>query len=83
VTTKSVDKSGRLYLGKDYAGKTVRLVIEQIDDTDNEPSEESESDESAFARELSRQSIANQYADDYFSTHPDSDDDLPDLGENA
>lgn len=40
-------------------------------------------DESAFARRLSRKSIANNYGDDYFGTHPDWADDLPDLGENA
>lgn len=40
-------------------------------------------DESAFARELSRKSIANQYGDDYFGSNPGWADDLPDLGENA
>lgn len=40
-------------------------------------------DESAFARELSRKSIASQHGDDYFSQNPGWADDLPDLGENA
>lgn len=40
-------------------------------------------DDSAFARRLSRASIANQYGDDYFAENPDWADDLPDLGENA
>lgn len=40
-------------------------------------------DESAFARELSRKAIANQYGDDYFGQNPGWADDLPDLGENA
>lgn len=40
-------------------------------------------DESAFARELSQRSIANQYGDDYFAQNPEWADDLPDLGENA
>jgi hypothetical protein len=30
VQTKSVDKAGRLYLGKDYAGAEVRVVVERI-----------------------------------------------------
>lgn len=40
-------------------------------------------DDSAFARDLSRKSIANQYGDDYFGSNPDWANDLPDLGENA
>jgi hypothetical protein len=40
-------------------------------------------DESAFARELSRKSIANQHGDDHFAENPGWADDLPDLGENA
>lgn len=40
-------------------------------------------DDSAFARRLSRKSIANQYGDDYFAENPGWADDLPDLGENA
>lgn len=40
-------------------------------------------DESAFARRLSRRSIADQYGDDYFGSNPGWADDLPDLGENA
>lgn len=39
-------------------------------------------DESAFARELSRKSIADQHGDDYFAQNPGWADDLPDLGEN-
>jgi predicted ArsR family transcriptional regulator len=40
-------------------------------------------DESAFARELSRKSIANQHGEDHFAENPGWADDLPDLGENA
>lgn len=40
-------------------------------------------DESAFARELSKKSIANQYSDDYFGRNPGWTDELPNLGENA
>lgn len=32
VQTKSVDNAGRLYLGKDYAGAEVRVVVERIED---------------------------------------------------
>lgn len=32
VVTKSVDKSGRLYLGNDYAEKRVRVVIESVEE---------------------------------------------------
>lgn len=45
--------------------------------------DESEPDESAFARELSRKSIANQYGDDWYGQNPDWADGLEDLGENA
>lgn len=85
VESKAVDDSGRVYLGKEYAGETVRLIIERNDEPDETPEtpETPAADESAFARELSRQSIASQYGDDYFSTHPGWDEDLPDLGENA
>lgn len=44
---------------------------------------EAEEDESAFARELSRRAIANQYGDDYFAENPGWAADLDDLGENA
>ena len=40
-------------------------------------------DDSAFARAVSRKSIAEQYGDDYFAQNPGWSDDLPDLGENA
>jgi predicted ArsR family transcriptional regulator len=40
-------------------------------------------DDSAFARRLSRKSIADTYGDDYFAENPGWADDLPDLGENA
>jgi hypothetical protein len=40
-------------------------------------------DHSAFARRLSRQSIADTYGDDYYAENPGWADDLPDLGENA
>ncbi|MCH7661229.1 MAG: helix-turn-helix transcriptional regulator [Euryarchaeota archaeon] len=40
-------------------------------------------DESAFARRLSRKTIADQYDEDYFGSNPEWADDLPDLGENA
>ena len=40
-------------------------------------------DDSAFARAVSRKSIAEQYGDDYFAQNPGWADDLPDLGENA
>lgn len=42
-----------------------------------------ESDDSAFARRLSRKSIVEQYGDDYFGENPEWADDQPDLGENA
>lgn len=32
VQTKTVDSSGRLYLGKDYASAEVRVVVERLDD---------------------------------------------------
>lgn len=31
VTDKSVDSSGRLYLGRDFADKHVRLVVKEMD----------------------------------------------------
>jgi hypothetical protein len=77
VVTKTVDSNGRLYLGTDYESKEVRVVVETIEDDESEP------DESAFARELSRKAIANQYGDDYFGENPDWADDLEDLGENS
>ena len=40
-------------------------------------------DDSAFARRLSRKSVADTYGDDYFAENPSWADDLPDLGENA
>lgn len=40
-------------------------------------------DESAFARQLSRKSIAHQYGDDYFGRNPEWADELEDLGENG
>ena len=75
VETKSVDASGRLYLGKGYEGANVRVIVERVEKDDEE-------DESAFARGLSQKSIANQH-DDYYTNNPDWDEDLPDLGENA
>jgi predicted ArsR family transcriptional regulator len=45
--------------------------------------EDEDTAESAFARRLSRKSIAEQYSDDYFGSNPGWADDLPDLGENA
>lgn len=41
------------------------------------------SDDSAFARRLSRKSIAEQYGDDYFGQNPGWAGELEDLGENA
>jgi hypothetical protein len=73
VTSKNVDGNGRVYLGTDYADKKVRVVVERLDD-------ESKPDESAFARELSRKSIAT-HEDDYFDKNPDWADDLEDIGE--
>lgn len=32
VEKMTVDKEGRLYLGKDYAGEHVRVCVEMIDD---------------------------------------------------
>lgn len=32
VEAKSVDGSGRIYLGQDYAGSDVRIVVEIIDE---------------------------------------------------
>lgn len=34
--TKRVDNSGKLYLGKDYAGKEVKILIEEVVETDGE-----------------------------------------------
>jgi len=31
---KSVDSEGRLYLGKDYAGKDVKILIEEVRESD-------------------------------------------------
>jgi len=81
VTTKNVDKQGRVYLGSEFKNATVRIVVENMDDDDYD--DDDEPDESAFARELSQESIADQYGDDYFGENPDWADDLPDLGENA
>jgi hypothetical protein len=74
VTTRNVDKQGRVYLGSEFKNATVRILVETMDD---------EPDDSAFARELSRGSIADRYGDDYFGENPDWADDLPDLGGNA
>ena len=63
-----------MYLGSEFKNATVRIVVETMDD---------EPDDSAFARELSRGSIADRYGDDYFGENPDWADDLPDLGGNA
>ncbi len=41
------------------------------------------SDDSAFARRLSRESIVEQYGDDYYGENPGWSSDLEDLGENA
>lgn len=32
VATKAVDKSGRMYLGEDYAGKNVRIIIDRVEE---------------------------------------------------
>lgn len=32
VTTKKVDGQGRVYVGRDYRGKRVRVVLETIED---------------------------------------------------
>lgn len=42
-----------------------------------------ESDDSAFARRLSRKSIVEQYGDDYYGENPGWASELEDLGENA
>lgn len=34
VEKKSVDGSGRLYLGKEYAGSAVRIVVEVLEEAD-------------------------------------------------
>ena len=73
VTTKNVDKQGRVYLGSEFKNATVRIVVETMDD---------EPDDSAFARELSRESVADRYGDDYFGENPDRAEELPNLGEN-
>lgn len=76
VEKKSVDKSGRLYLGADFKDTEVRVVVERMDrDEDNEP------DESAFAREIDRRSGWGE--DDDYAADPDWHEDLEDLGENA
>lgn len=36
VTSKSVDSSGRLYVGKEFAGKDIRIAVEVLDDSDDE-----------------------------------------------
>lgn len=65
--------------GKVKRRKTGAVNLWSISDDENGDQE----DESAFARELSQRSIANQYGDDYFGQNPDWAADLPDLGENA
>ena len=82
VETKTVDGEGRLYLGRDYGGEDVRIVVERVADGDT-GSDDEDTDESAFARRLSRKAIADQYGDDYFGENPDWADSLSDLGENA
>ena len=32
VSKKTVDKSGRVYLGRDYAGEDIRIAFEVVDD---------------------------------------------------
>ena len=78
VTTKNVDKQGRVYLGSEFKNATVRIVVETMDDDDDD-----EPDDSAFARELSRESVADRYGDDCFGENPDWAEELPNLGENA
>lgn len=39
VTKKNVDSSGRLYLGRDFADKRVRLVVEVLEETPEEGDE--------------------------------------------
>lgn len=34
VVTKRVDNAGRLYLGKDFEGEHVRVVVERVEDDD-------------------------------------------------
>lgn len=36
VTTKRVDSSGRLYLGKEYAGGHVRVIVERVEEDDDD-----------------------------------------------
>lgn len=55
--------------------ETLVEVVVRVDDDEH--------DESAFARHLSRKSIAEQYGDDYFGENPDWARGLEDLGENA
>jgi hypothetical protein len=45
-TTKTVDDSGRIYLGKEYSNKQVKIAIERVDDT-NEGNEEGMTPETA------------------------------------
>lgn len=33
-TKKSVDGSGKLYLGRDYAGKQVKFIVETVEEKD-------------------------------------------------
>lgn len=53
------------------------------DDGGKNNTENETMDETAFARQLSRQAIATRYSDDYFGQHPGWDEGLDDLGENA
>lgn len=39
-TKKDVDNSGRVYLGKEWAGREVKIVVELVDDDECDNAEE-------------------------------------------
>lgn len=43
MITKRVDNAGRLYLGKDFEGDQVRVVVERVDPDERDESEPDES----------------------------------------
>lgn len=44
--SKTIDSQGRLYIGREYAGKRVKIVVEEVeDDPDAGPPEKAESEQ--------------------------------------
>lgn len=80
TTTVKMDERGRLYVPKPVREE---LGVEGEEVNVEITVRHEENDDSAFARRLSRKSIAEQYGDDYFGENPEWARELEDLGENA